>query len=501
MGKRHLNIILALFSLWSYNAYSQKYCTNPLPPVLTSVSVQPETGITELNWTLSPSTGIAAYILYSYKDGDAMPIATLWDSSASSYNYISTAYKYFSASYRVAAYRLPEIPGKDGCTSELSNVLSTIFAEASVDTCKKKIVVSWNSYPSLSKKVTGYSILLSVNGGNYTESGNVSSGEKSFTLNDFTTDAEYCFVVRANVEGGTFSTSNKACLITKMQRPPRWINADHATVNTENKVSLSFTVDPFSEINLFRLERKSGPSGTFQEIAQTVSVNGSVLFTDNQADVNLVNYYRLSAINNCNIPVTASNLSSNIVLSLERTGNDLNLSWNSYKEWIGNVSSYRLFINTGKGFEEKALLQPSDTVFTLGYQEIMYEVSGSEVCFYISASETSNPYGVTGQSLSCRVCTSPTEIITVPNVFTPNNDLVNDFFRPVLSFTPLDYHLIISDRQGNILFETRNYRAEWDGSQNGNPQPQGVCLWFLKVTTPSGKSISKTGTLTIINRR
>jgi gliding motility-associated-like protein len=79
--------------------------------------------------------------------------------------------------------------------------------------------------------------------------------------------------------------------------------------------------------------------------------------------------------------------------------------------------------------------------------------------------------------------------------------LVNDFFRPVLSFTPLDYNLIISDRQGNILFETRDHNATWDGSQNGNPHPQGVFLWFLKVKTPSGKSISKTGTLTLINSR
>jgi gliding motility-associated-like protein len=186
---------------------------------------------------------------------------------------------------------------------------------------------------------------------------------------------------------------------------------------------------------------------------------------------------------------------------LEKKGNYLNLSWNSYKEWLGMVSSYRLFIDTGKGFEEKTVLQPTDTVFTLGYKEIMYEVTASEVCFYISVLETSNPYGVTGQSLSSRVCTVPTEIITVPNVFTPNSGTANAYFRPRLSFTPQDYHLVISDRRGNILFETRDYDAEWDGSQNGNPQPQGVCLWFLKVTTPSGKSISKTGTLTVINSR
>jgi len=113
----------------------------------------------------------------------------------------------------------------------------------------------------------------------------------------------------------------------------------------------------------------------------------------------------------------------------------------------------------------------------------MYEVTGSEICFYISALETSNPYGVTGQSLSSKVCTASTEIITVPNVFTPNNDLVNDFFKPVLSFTPLNYYLVITDRKGNILFETRDYSAVWDGSKNGNPHLQDVCLWFLKVTT------------------
>jgi gliding motility-associated-like protein len=131
----------------------------------------------------------------------------------------------------------------------------------------------------------------------------------------------------------------------------------------------------------------------------------------------------------------------------------------------------------------------------------MYEVSGNEVCFYINASETSNPHGISGESISSKTCTAPTEIITVPNVFTPNNDLHNDRFRPVLSFTPPEYHLIISDRQSNVLFETKDYLAEWDGSQNGNPQPQGVYLWFLKLTTPSGKNITRTGTITIIRSR
>jgi gliding motility-associated-like protein len=497
MNNLYFYISIIIFIFWSGGAFSQTNCITdpPLPPALSSVSVQPETGNTIFTWTLSPSTDIAAYILYSYKNGDGMPIDTIWDPSATSYTLSSTASKYFSVSYVIAAMRLPR------CTSIFSNVINSIFEQASIDTCMQKIVVSWNSYPSFPEKVTGYTVLVSVNDGNYTETGNVSAGDTSFTLNDFSIDAGYCFVVRANLEPGTISTSNKICLSTKMQRPPLWINADQATINSDGNVALSFTVDPSSEIRNFSLERKTGSTGTFQEISRPVSADGAVFYTDLQAKTDMINYYRLSAVNSCNLAVTVSNLASNIVLSTERSGNNIILSWNPYEKWLGTISSYRLFVNSGKGFEEKNVIAASDSSFVQEYQQIMYQVSGNEVCFYISASEANNPYGISGESISSTACIAPTEIITVPNVFTPNNDTNNDFFKPVLSFTPVEYQLVISDRQGNVLFETRDYLAEWDGSHNGKPQPQGVYLWFLKLTTPSGKKISRTGTITIIKNK
>jgi gliding motility-associated-like protein len=497
MKNRLLYIIIIFIIFCSGSALSQTNCLTdpPLPPVLNSVSVDSETGNTKFTWSLSPSADIAAYILYSYKNGDGMPIDTIWNPSATNYTLSSTATKYFSVSYVITAMRLPR------CTSIFSNVLNSIFEKSSIDTCSKKIVVTWNSYPSFPAKVTSYSVLLSVNGGNYNESGNVSPTDTSFTINDFTIDSDYCFIVQANLEKRTNSTSNKTCLSTKMQRPPKWINADQATVNSDGKVALSFTIDPLSELTRFSLERKTGTEGSFQEISRLVSVNGSVDYTDLQASTSTINYYRLSAINSCSMPLAVSNLACNIVLSLDRSGNNIILSWNPYKNWLGIISSYRLFVDTGKGFEEQAVIPATDTVFNEGYQQIMYQVSGNEVCFYLIASEISNPYGISGESVSSKTCTSPTEIITVPNVFTPDNDLDNDHFRPVLSFTPLEYHLIISDRKSNIVFETRDYKAEWDGTQNGNPQPEGVYLWFLKLSAPSGKIISKTGTITIIHNK
>jgi len=488
-------LVISVLSCFWYNSVYSQNCPHPLSPVLRSVSVQPETEKTDLKWDLSPSSDIAAYIVYSYSNGDGIPIDTLWNPLATAYTISNTASRYSIVSYVVTAMRIPP------CISTFSNVLNTIFTKADIDTCNNKITISWNSYPSVPSTVLNYSVLVSVNGGSYTEAAIVNPDVTVYTFNDFTTNANICYVVRANLEGGTYSSSNKACVSTKMQRPPLWINADYATVTPDKNILLSFSIDPFSEITHFKLERKNGFSGSYKEMAQLISSNGSVGFTDNKTKIDSVFLYRLSAINNCNNPVTFSNIASNIVLSLERNGNDLNLSWNGYKDWNGIISAYHLWINTGKGFEEKMTIQASDTTLRLGYKDLMYEVTGSDVCFYVNATETSNPHGITGQSRSSGVCTVPTEIITVPNTFTPNNDLINDYFRPVLSFTPVNYHLIISDRKGSILFETSDYQAEWDGSQKGTPQPQGVCLWFLKVTTPSGKTITKTGTITLINNR
>jgi gliding motility-associated-like protein len=341
--------------------------------------------------------------------------------------------------------------------------------------------------------------LVSANGSSFNDIGEVNPDKTNFVISNFATDSKYCFRVRANLEGGKQSTSNNSCILTNMQRPPGWINADYATVISDKEISLSFTIDPSSEITHFLLEKKDLLSGTFKEIARPESVNQRVLYSDKQADIKKVNYYRLSAINSCSKSVITSNLASNLLINLERDENRITLFWDAYNLWQGVVSSYTLFINTGNGFEVKAVLPPTDTLFTIDYSSVMYDLRGSEVCFSLSATEINNPHGITGITSSSDACTFSIENITVPNVFSPNNDLVNDLFKPVLSFTPKDYHLTISNISGNILFETNDFSEEWDGSYKGNTEPEGVYLWYLKVTTPSGKGISQKGTVTIIS--
>jgi gliding motility-associated-like protein len=115
--------------------------------------------------------------------------------------------------------------------------------------------------------------------------------------------------------------------------------------------------------------------------------------------------------------------------------------------------------------------------------------------------ENDNPYGITGETRSNISCAAIDEVVTVPNIFSPDGDLKNDLFRPVITFTPAEYLLVISDRQGKVLFETRDFMESWNGKNNGGEDVrEGVYLWFLRIKTGTGKNISRTGTVTLINR-
>jgi len=75
------------------------------------------------------------------------------------------------------------------------------------------------------------------------------------------------------------------------------------------------------------------------------------------------------------------------------------------------------------------------------------------------------------------------ELIWVPNTFTPDDDLHNHSFLPILS-SGLDldsYQLDIFDRWGEIIFTTTNVNQAWDGTYKGIVQQSGVYTWKISV--------------------
>jgi gliding motility-associated-like protein len=70
----------------------------------------------------------------------------------------------------------------------------------------------------------------------------------------------------------------------------------------------------------------------------------------------------------------------------------------------------------------------------------------------------------------------------IPNAFTPDGDEYNNVFQPVMTagMDPLDYVLLIYDRWGETIFESRDISAGWDGTYNGSLLPAGTYTWRIE---------------------
>lgn len=85
--------------------------------------------------------------------------------------------------------------------------------------------------------------------------------------------------------------------------------------------------------------------------------------------------------------------------------------------------------------------------------------------------------------------------ISVPNVFTPNGDGVNDYFL-VTNSNILDYTITIVNRWGEIVFITTDPNEHWDGKTGGKNCPDGVYFYTLKATI-AGEQVKKHGHITL----
>lgn len=70
--------------------------------------------------------------------------------------------------------------------------------------------------------------------------------------------------------------------------------------------------------------------------------------------------------------------------------------------------------------------------------------------------------------------------IYVPNIFSPNNDGINDEFHPLSPCELLDYQLTVFDRWGRMAYRSNDAAEGWDGSLKGRPVERGVFVYILQ---------------------
>ncbi len=80
----------------------------------------------------------------------------------------------------------------------------------------------------------------------------------------------------------------------------------------------------------------------------------------------------------------------------------------------------------------------------------------------------------------------------VPNLFTPNQDGVNDIFY-VYGTGVMEVQWAVYDRNGQELFTSNDIHTGWDGTANGNELPTGHYLWTVKGRYFDGRPLDFNG--------
>ncbi|HRD58902.1 MAG TPA: gliding motility-associated C-terminal domain-containing protein [Ferruginibacter sp.] len=90
------------------------------------------------------------------------------------------------------------------------------------------------------------------------------------------------------------------------------------------------------------------------------------------------------------------------------------------------------------------------------------------------------------------------ETVFVPNSFTPNNDGLNDRFKPIFGRQPAQYYFAVYNRFGQRVFETNNPLKAWDGTFKSAEQATATYTWQCSYAFANKPKKSLKGTVVLI---
>lgn len=88
----------------------------------------------------------------------------------------------------------------------------------------------------------------------------------------------------------------------------------------------------------------------------------------------------------------------------------------------------------------------------------------------------------------------------VPNVFTPNGDLFNEYFKPIINCNAFAMRLTIYSREQLIVFDETDYEVKWNGKNaQGQLMQAGMYAYILSFIDEEGEKYTVEGFVILHN--
>jgi gliding motility-associated-like protein len=139
------------------------------------------------------------------------------------------------------------------------------------------------------------------------------------------------------------------------------------------------------------------------------------------------------------------------------------------------------------------LWEPGENGLTQGNKLSLYPSKSTDY----TISFTAGPDCIVKKRISLKVEMCPNTIL-FPNSFTPNNDNLNDIFKPWVNRPLQFYRLRIYNRYGQKIFESADPEHGWNGTFRTVPQTSGTYIWECMYKFRNAESNSRKGSCILL---
>lgn len=122
-----------------------------------------------------------------------------------------------------------------------------------------------------------------------------------------------------------------------------------------------------------------------------------------------------------------------------------------------------------------------------GHYHFNYTVAGVDPC----------PDDFASFSVTIEFCEYIINNIYFPNVFSPNNDGINDLFLPNAKNVE-EIEFSVFNRWGSLVFKSNDINQGWDGTYRGEHSHLGVYLYYGFVKFQNGETRKFSGDITLV---
>ena len=462
----------------------------PNMPDLQRISVEENAQQIFLEWIPSTSDDVMGYVVCS---GDpCVTLDTIWGADASSYTCENCSAEQIN-SLAVMAF--------DTCfnTSLRTDRHSNVVLSAQRENCSDKVKFSWNEYEGFD--VLKYEIYKKENNSAFTLVGNTQALNYELTINP--TIPNYEFYVLAVGANNITSKSNSEVLTISSAQQPEFVEIRKVSVKDKNQgVDLEFFVDADIVVNKYRLKRAEN-GGEYKVIANIpYTGNNTVQYTDNISLENNKNDYSyiFEAPDACNLVYKASRPATIMRLELTEVDKNTNaLSWNAYNSWDNGVGVYEIYRQP----ESEPAPVLCGTSGSSTFTDFMGDVitASDKTNYYVRAIEAgAGNDGKVQTALSTRASIKRETVIFIPNAFTPRAaEGDNNIFKPTCYFVKQgSYFMRVFNRQGALLFESKDTEIGWDGTFKGEFCHPNTYVYVIEYVNSDGEKVVKKGTFALV---